>query len=329
MGRIRGGRKMETMEQATTREEVASLYGEPLFELVHRAQILHRQHFDPAVVQVSTLLSIKTGGCPEDCGYCPQAARYHANIETTRLLSVEEVLVKARQALDAGADRFCMGAAWRSPRPGEEFERVLAMVREVKALGLETCCTLGMLNAEQAQALASAGLDYYNHNIDTSAEYYSQIITTRSYEDRLATLARVREAGIGICTGGILGLGETDEDRISFLHTLASLDPQPESVTINALVPMEGTPLADQPAVDPLLLVRVIACARLLMPEAAIRLSAGRLAMSEESQFLCFLAGANSIFAGERLLTTANAHPADDRTMLSRLGYRTLRPCSS
>ncbi|MCB1050709.1 MAG: biotin synthase BioB [Acidobacteria bacterium] len=319
---------MDASTMELTREGVSQTYNLPLFELIFRAQGQHRKSFDPARVQVSSLLSIKTGGCPEDCGYCPQAARYHTDVERTGLMSVESVRERALQAKAGGADRFCMGAAWRSVKPGKDFDQVLEMVRAVSDLGMETCCTLGMLQPEQAQQLKEAGLNFYNHNIDTSESFYGEIISTRHFSDRLDTLHNVREAGINVCTGGILGMGESDADRIDFLLTLASLDPQPESVTINALVPVEGTPLAEQPPLDPLILVRVIAAARILIPQATIRLSAGRLSLSEEAQFLCFLAGANSIFAGDKLLTTPNPTFANDHQLLEKLGYHANSSCS-
>jgi biotin synthase len=302
-----------------SREEVRALFELPFSELLYRAQTVHRRHFDPAAVQISTLLSIKTGGCPEDCGYCPQSVHYDTGLEPEALLDVEEVLSAARRARDAGATRFCMGAAWRSPR-GRNFERVLEMVRRVRAEGLETCVTLGMLDAEQAQALKQAGLDYYNHNLDTSPEFYGEIITTRSYQDRLDTLAHVRAAGINVCCGGIVGLGENRDDRISLLCELANLPEHPASVPINELVKVAGTPLEHESGVDPLEFVRTIAVARLLMPVSWVRLSAGRSAMSDELQALCFLAGASSIFYGEKLLTTGNPDTARDDTLFEKLG---------
>jgi biotin synthase len=307
-----------------TDAEIAVIHDLPLTELVFRAQLAHRRHHDPTRVQLCTLLSIKTGGCPEDCGYCPQSAHYETGVERQGLLSLDEVLAKARQARDAGSTRFCMGAAWRQVRDGAEFERVLAMVRGVRELGLEACCTLGMLTREQAEQLAEAGLTAYNHNLDTGPDYYRRIITTRTYDDRLRTLGHVREAGITVCSGGILGMGESRGDRIAMLGVLSRLDPHPESVPINALVRVAGTPLADCPPLDPLDFVRMIATARITMPASFVRLSAGRTEMSEETQALCFLAGANSIFTGERLLTTPNPGQDHDRALLGRLGLSPL-----
>jgi len=304
--------------------EIAAIHELPLTELVFLAQVAHRRYHDPTRVQLCTLLSIKTGGCPEDCGYCPQSAHYETGVERQGLLPLDEVLAKARQARDAGSTRFCMGAAWRQVRDGAEFERVLAMVRGVRELGLEACCTLGMLTREQAEQLAEAGLTAYNHNLDTGPDYYRRIITTRTYDDRLRTLGHVREAGITVCSGGILGMGESRADRIAMLGVLARLDPHPESVPINALVRVAGTPLADCPPLDPLDLVRMIATARITMPASFVRLSAGRTEMSEETQALCFLAGANSIFTGERLLTTPNPGQDHDRALLGRLGLSPL-----
>jgi biotin synthase len=313
---------------AWTIAEIRDLYATPFLELVARASDVHRRHHSYADVQCCTLLSIKTGGCPEDCAYCPQAARYATGSPVEKLVSIDRVVDAARAARDAGSTRFCMGAAWREVRDNADFDRVLEMVRAVGALGLEVCCTLGMLSDEQAARLAAAGLTAYNHNIDTSAEFYDDIVSTRTFDDRLATIASVRRAGISVCSGGIIGMGESVEDRVSFLHTLASLDPQPESVPINALVPVEGTPLADRPPVDPFDFVRVIACARILMPASKVRLSAGRLSLSDEAQTLAFLAGANSIFTGDRLLTTANPSDDDDDRLLARLGLRRLPPAT-
>ena len=304
-----------------TRAEVRALFDLPFPELMFRAAKAHRENFDPAEVQISTLLSIKTGGCPEDCAYCPQAARYDTGVKAEKLMSLDAVLGEARAAKAGGASRFCMGAAWRSPKD-RELDQVCAMVEGVKALGLETCATLGMLTGEQAQRLKRSGLDYYNHNLDTSPEYYGAIITTRTYEDRLDTLEHVRAAGIHVCCGGIVGMGEQLDDRVGMIATLASLPAHPESVPINMLVRVEGTPLADAQKLDPLDFVRTIAVARICMPASVVRLSAGREDMSEETQALCFLAGANSIFYGPKLLTTPN--PARDRDMalLDRLGLR-------
>jgi biotin synthase len=301
-------------------EELAEVYGLPLPELVFRAQVAHRACHDPRKIQLCTLLSIKTGGCPEDCAYCPQSVRYTTEVEPQDLLEVDAVLEAARQAKANGSSRFCMGAAWRRVRDGAELDRVLAMVRGVRALGLEACCTLGMLTREQAERLAEAGLTAYNHNLDTGPGYYGKIITTRTYDDRLRTLGHVRDAGITVCSGGILGMGESLGDRISLLGVLARLDPHPESVPINALVRVAGTPLAGQPPLDPIELARTIATARIAMPASMVRLSAGRTEMSTATQALCFLAGANSIFTGEKLLTTPNPGQDHDEALLAKLG---------
>jgi len=300
-------------------QAVADLYHLPLIELLYRAQTMTREHFDPHTIQLSTLVSIKTGGCPEDCGYCPQAARYHTDVDAEALMPLADVVAAARAAQAQGATRFCMGAAWRSPKP-RHLEAVAERVAAVKALGLETCATLGMLQDGQAERLQSAGLDYYNHNLDTSPAFYGQVITTRTYNDRLDTLARVRAAGIKVCCGGIVGMGERTDDRIGLLMQLANLDPYPESVPINDLVKVSGTPLADTPDLDPIDFVRTVAVARLLMPRARIRLSAGRQAMSVSTQALCFFAGANSVFYGERLLTTGNPQWESDTRMFAQLG---------
>ena len=299
--------------------EVLALFEQPFNDLLFQAHGLHRQHFVPNAVQLSTLLSIKTGACPEDCAYCPQSARYHTGVKAEPLMDIEAVKSAARAAKSAGASRFCMGAAWRAPKD-RDIAAVSEMVREVKAMGLETCLTLGMLKEPQAQALAEAGLDYYNHNLDTSERYYKEIITTREYGDRLETLEHVRDAGIKVCCGGIVGMGETREDRVEFLRTLANLPQHPESVPINNLVQVEGTPLAGVNALDPLEFVRTLAVARILMPQAYVRLSAGRSEMSDELQALCFFAGANSIFYGEKLLTTGNPQGDKDRALFTRLG---------
>jgi len=306
-----------------TLEEVRGLYELPLLDLVHEAQTVHRQTWPEGGVQLCQLLSVKTGGCSEDCGYCPQAARYHTGVDATPLLPVEEVLAEAKAARDAGASRFCMGAAWRQVKNGKSFDQVLDMVRGVKDLGMEACCTLGMLNAEQAQRLAEAGLTAYNHNLDTSPEHYGDVITTRTYQDRLDTLQNVRDAGINVCCGGIVGLGETVDDRCRLLQVLACQEKHPESVPINALVAVEGTPMGDQERVDPLTMVRMVATARLLMPYAKVRLSAGRMQMTDEAQVLCFMAGANSIFFGEKLLTTGNPSWERDKSLLERTGLPT------
>lgn len=310
---------------ALSRADVAALYHKPLLELVFEAALVHRSHHDPAAVQCATLLSIKTGACPEDCKYCAQSGHYDTGLERETLLAPAEVVAAAARARAAGADRFCMGAAWRGPRDGRDFDSVLEMVRSVKALGLETCATLGMLTPEQARRLADAGLDYYNHNLDTSPEYYGEIITTRTYQDRLDTLAEVRAAGMKVCCGGILGMGESEADRVGLLHELARQEPPPESVPINALVPIAGTPLGEVTPLPWDQLLRTVAAARILMPRAFVRLSAGRESMSEELQALCFLAGANSIFLGERLLTAPNRGRADDAALLAKLGLRGLR----
>jgi biotin synthase len=315
-----------TRHGGVVREEVERLFALPLLDLVHEAARVHRLHHDPGEVQCSALLSIKTGGCPEDCGYCPQSAHFETGLSREPLLPLDAVREAASRARAAGADRFCMGAAWREVKDGRDFDHVLDMVREVKALGLETCCTLGMLTPDQARRLQEAGLDYYNHNLDTSREYYPRIIGTRTYDERLATLRTVREAGMHVCCGGILGLGESESDRVGLLLELARLDPQPESVPLNALVAVPGTPLADRPPLRWDEMVRAVAVARLLMPKARIRLSAGRAELGEPAQALCLLAGANSIFLGERLLTTPNPDPGEDAVLLGRLGLRPVAP---
>jgi biotin synthase len=312
-------------EDASTRwtlGEVEALYALPFNDLIHRAQIVHREHFDPNAVQLSTLLSIKTGGCPEDCGYCPQAARYDTGVTAQKMLPLETVLAAAREAKAHGATRFCMGAAWREPKD-RDLEKVEAMVREVKALGLETCATLGMLGEGQADRLKQAGLDYYNHNLDTAPELYGDIISTRDYENRLDTLSSVRDAGIKVCCGGIVGMGESRRQRAGLIAQLANLDPYPESVPVNNLVQVEGTPLFGTEALDPLEFVRTVAVARITMPTARVRMSAGRREMGEAVQALCFLAGANSIFYGDKLLTTGNPEVDEDRALLDKLGMRT------
>ncbi len=295
----------------------------PLLELVGRANAVHRQHHDPNKVQKASLLSIKTGGCPENCAYCPQSA-HHREVDLTRdrLMEPAKVIAMAETAKAAGAERFCMGAAWRQVRDGKEFDAVLEMVEGVRALGMEACVTLGMLKPHQAERLAAAGLTAYNHNLDTSPEFYGQIITTRTYEDRLDTLATVRSFGIDLCCGGIIGMGESIRDRASMLHVLASMDPHPESVPINALVPVEGTPLANRPRVDPLALVRMVATARLVMPTSTVRLSAGRSALNREAQVLCLVAGANSVFYGDTLLTTPNAGIGEDAELFAAIGQQ-------
>jgi biotin synthase len=302
-------------------ENASIIYNLPFNDLLFRAQTIHRANFDPNAIQMSRLLSIKTGGCAEDCGYCSQSAHYPTGLKASKLMEVERVLAEARKAREAGATRYCMGAAWRSPKD-RDMDQVVAMVHGVKALGMETCMTLGMLTPAQSASLADAGLDYYNHNVDTSESFYSEIITTRSFADRLETLANVREAGMKVCAGGILGMGETSEDRISMLVTLANLAVPPESVPINMLIPIPGSKLADAEPVDPIDFVRTIALARILMPTSHVRLSAGRTEMSDEMQALCFLAGANSIFVGDTLLTADNPGEDHDSALFRRLGLR-------
>ena len=313
--------RLDEVRSDWTLDEVRDLFALPFADLVFQAQSVHRRHFDPNEVQVSTLLSIKTGACPEDCAYCPQSVRHDTGLEREELMAVEDVVSRARAAREAGATRFCMGAAYRGPKD-RDLRVIEEMVRGVSALGLETCATLGMLTPAQALALKEAGLDYYNHNIDTSAGYYDRIITTRTFQDRLDTLAAVREAGINVCCGGILGMGESEGDRAAMLHTLATMEKHPESVPINPLVQVEGTPLMGAAPLDPLDFVRCIAVARILMPHSHVRLSAGRAEMSDEMQALCFLAGANSIFYGEKLLTTGNPDVERDRQLFARLGIR-------
>ena len=305
-----------------TVEEINEIYNQPLLELVFRAAAVHRKYNDTGEVQVCTLLSIKTGGCSEDCAYCPQAARYNTGVNVHALMKKEEVLEYAQKAKNAGSTRFCMGAAWREVRDNRDFDKVIEMVKGVNELGMEVCCTLGMLSEQQAEKLAEAGLFAYNHNLDTSSEYYDEIITTRTYDDRLRTLDNVRKAGVSVCCGGIIGLGEKHEDRIKMLHTLSTLPQHPESVPINALVAIKGTPLQDNPRVDIWDMVRMIATARILMPATMVRLSAGRAEMSVAEQALCFMAGANSIFAGEKLLTTPNPTFDDDMKMFNMLGLK-------
>jgi biotin synthase len=312
-----------TIRHDWTREDVRALLDLPFADLLERAHATHRAHHDANAVQVSTLLSIKTGGCPEDCAYCPQAARYATGVEAEKLMSLDAVLAKAAQAKAAGASRFCMGAAWRSPKD-RDIPKVAAMVSAVKALGLETCATLGMLSQPQADALKGAGLDYYNHNLDTAPEFYSEIIHTRDYQDRLDTLEHVRDAGLKTCCGGIVGMGETRTERAGLLHTLATLPAHPDSVPINRLVQVKGTPLAGTKALDPFEFVRTIAVARILMPASMVRLSAGRAEMSDELQALCFFAGANSIFYGEKLLTTGNPDVEADQALFARLGIHAM-----
>jgi biotin synthase len=313
---------MTSIRHDWTIQEIESIYTTPLPDLIFRAQTVHREHHRADEVQGCMLLSIKTGGCPEDCAYCPQSARYDTGLERQDLLTVAEALAAARSAKEQGATRFCMGAAWRDVPRDARFVRVLEMVRGVRELGLEACCTLGMLNAEQASELAAAGLTAYNHNLDTSPEFYGQIITTRTYQERLDTLAEVRRAGITVCCGGIIGMGEDRAARYGLLQQLAALDPHPESVPVNLLVSVEGTPLGDRPPEDAIELTRMIAAARILMPKSMVRLSAGRLALSDEAQALCLLAGANSVFLGDRLLTTPNPEADADRRLFGKLGLR-------
>lgn len=311
---------MSDIRHDWTLHEVSRIYHSPVLELIVRAANVHREHQTIGEVQVNTLLSIKTGGCPEDCAYCPQAARYSTDVDAHALLQIDEVLDAARAAKDSGSTRFCMGAAWRRVKDNRDFDRVLDMVKGVNSLGMEVCCTLGMLTKEQARKLKEAGLTAYNHNLDTSSDYYEHIITTRTYDDRLETVAHVREAGLSVCCGGIIGLGEDDTDRIGMLHTLATMPEHPESVPVNALVAVKGTPLENQERVSVWDMVRMIATARILMPKAMVRLSAGRLEMPVTEQALCFLAGANSIFAGEKLLTTPNPDVDQDKAMFELLG---------
>ena len=313
---------MEKTRNNWTKEEISGIYHEPLLELIYRAATVHRNYQDTAEVQVCTLLSIKTGGCSEDCAYCPQAARYNTGVNVQALMQTDEVLEYAAKAKAAGSTRFCMGAAWREVRDNRDFDRVIEMVKGVNTLGMEVCCTMGMLTEEQAKKLYDAGLYAYNHNVDTSEEHYTDIITTRTYDDRLRTLGHVRKAGISVCSGGIIGLGETHEDRIGMLHTLSTLPKHPESVPINALVRVKGTPLEDNAKVDIWDMVRMIATARILMPATMVRLSAGRTEMSVAEQAMCFMAGANSIFAGDKLLTTPNPSFDEDMAMFDLLGLK-------
>ena len=311
----------QTAAKTWTRDEAEAIYNLPFNDLIFRAQTVHRRHFDPNRIQKSQLLSIKTGGCPEDCGYCSQSAHHKTGLSASKLIEVERVLAEARRARDAGSTRYCMGAAWRNPKP-RDMPALIAMIEGVKAMGMETCMTLGMLTPEQALELKGAGLDYYNHNLDTSERHYSEIITTRTYADRLVTLANVRDAGMKICSGGILGMGEEAQDRIDMLVTLANLPEPPESVPINMLIPIAGTPLAEAEPIEPLEFVRSIALARIMMPKSHVRLSAGRTEMSDETQALCFLAGANSIFSGDTLLTTDNPEDDVDAVLFRKLGLR-------
>ncbi len=311
-----------TIRNNWTVSEIEEIFNQPVLDLIYRAATVHREYHDPNEVQVCTLLSVKTGGCPEDCAYCPQAARYHTNVKAQKLMSVGEVLSKAMEAKESGSTRFCMGAAWREVRDNRDFDNVLEMVKGVSSMGMEVCCTLGMLSPEQAQKLKDAGLYAYNHNLDTSADFYKDIITTRNYDDRLETLGNVRSAKISVCSGGIIGMGEKEIDRIGMLHTLSNLPEHPESVPVNALVPVEGTPLEDQPRVSVWEMIRMIATARIIMPKAMVRLSAGRVRMTLEEQALCFMAGANSIFAGDKLLTTPNPGVVQDKEMFQVLNLK-------
>lgn len=324
----------QTANDIWTRDQVASLFDLPLMDLLFQAQTIHRENHDPNQIQLSSLLSIKTGACPEDCAYCPQSARYKTSVKSERLMPVEQIVEAAKQAKANGAGRFCMGAAWRSPKDGD-IEAVAEAVAAVKALGLETCATLGMLSEDHAEQLNQAGLDYYNHNLDTSPEFYGEVITTRTYDDRLETLENVRQSGMKVCCGGIIGMGESQQDRVGLLTTLANLDPPPESVPINNLVKVPGTPLADLDNIDSFDFIRTIAVARILMPQSYVRLSAGREAMNDQMQALCFMAGANSLFYGDQLLTTGNATVDHDRKLFDRLGINALQkqektsPCSA
>lgn len=317
---------MSSIRHNWTKEEILAIYNKPLMELLYEAATLHRVHHDPNTVQVSTLLSIKTGGCPEDCGYCPQAARYHTHVEGNDLMTVQQVKAQALRAKAAGSSRMCMGAAWRNVKDGPEFDQVLEMVRTLNKLNMEVCCTLGMVTENQAKRLAEAGLYAYNHNLDTSEEYYKEVISTRGYKDRLQTIENVRKTSVTVCSGGIIGMGESVEDRAGMLVALSTLNPQPESVPINALVAVEGTPLEHQKPVEIWEMVRMVATTRIVMPKTQVRLSAGRTAMSREGQALCFFAGANSIFAGDKLLTTPNPNINEDMEMFKQLGLHPQKP---
>ena len=309
-----------------TKEEIIAVYNRPLMDLLYDAATIHRQHHDANVVQVSTLLSIKTGGCPEDCGYCPQAARYHTDIEGNDLMSVQQVKAQALRAKSSGSSRVCMGAAWRNVKDGPEFDQVLEMVRTINKLDMEVCCTLGMITENQAHRLAEAGLYAYNHNLDTSEEYYKEVISTRGFEDRIQTIANVRKTNVTVCSGGIIGMGESIEDRAGMLVALSTLNPQPESVPINALVAVDGTPMEDEKPVEIWEMIRMVATARIIMPNTQVRLSAGRMNMSREGQAMCFFAGANSIFAGDKLLTTPNPDVNEDMKMFEMLGLKPQKP---
>ncbi len=309
-----------------TKDEIIAIYNKPMMDLLFEAATIHREHHDPNVVQVSTLLSIKTGGCPEDCGYCPQAARYHTKIEGNELMSVSQVKAQALRAKSTGSSRVCMGAAWRNVKDGEEFDQVLEMVRTINKLDMEVCCTLGMITENQAHRLAEAGLYAYNHNLDTSEEYYKEVISTRGFEDRLQTIENVRKTNVTVCSGGIIGMGESIEDRAGMLVALSTLNPQPESVPINALVAVEGTPMEEEKPVEIWEMIRMVATTRIIMPETQVRLSAGRMNMSREGQAMCFFAGANSIFAGDKLLTTPNPDVNEDMKMFEMLGLNPQKP---
>lgn len=317
---------MSVIKHNWTREEILEIYNKPMMELLYEAASVHRENHDPNLVQVSTLLSIKTGGCPEDCGYCPQAARYHTDIEGNDLMSVSQVKAQALQAKSSGSSRVCMGASWRNVKDGPEFEEVLEMVRTINKLDMEVCCTLGMLTENQAERLAEAGLYAYNHNLDTSEEYYKEVISTRGYEDRIKTIENVRKTNVTVCSGGIIGMGEKIEDRAGMLVSLATFDPHPESVPINALVPVDGTPLEEQQVVEIWEMIRMVATARIVMPKSQVRLSAGRTQMSKEGQAMCFFAGANSIFSGNKLLTTPNPDVNEDMKMFNKLGLIPSKP---
>ncbi len=317
---------MSEIRHNWTKEQILDIYNKPLMDLLYEAATTHRLHHDPNTVQVSTLLSIKTGGCPEDCGYCPQAARYHTDIEGNDLMNVQQVKAQALRAKSSGSSRVCMGAAWRNVKDGEEFDQVLEMVRTINKLDMEVCCTLGMITENQAQRLAEAGLYAYNHNLDSSEEYYKEVISTRGYEDRLNTIDNVRKTNVTVCSGGIIGMGEKIEDRAGMLVALSTLDPQPESTPINALVAVEGTPLEEQQPVSIWEMVRMVATTRIVMPETQVRLSAGRTQMSREGQAMCFFAGANSIFAGDKLLTTPNPDVNEDMKMFELLGLNPQKP---
>ena len=317
---------MSDLKYNWTKEEIVAIYNKPIMDLLYEAATIHRKHHDPNTVQVSTLLSIKTGGCPEDCGYCPQAARYHTDIEGNDLMSVQQVKAQALRAKAGGSSRVCMGAAWRNVKDGPEFDQVLEMVRTINKLDMEVCCTLGMITENQAHRLAEAGLYAYNHNLDTSEEYYKEVISTRGYEDRLQTIDNVRKTNVTVCSGGIIGMGESVEDRAGMLVALASLNPQPESVPINALVAVDGTPMEEEKPVEIWEMIRMVATTRIVLPETQVRLSAGRTQMSREGQAMCFFAGANSIFAGDKLLTTPNPDVNEDMKMFEMLGLNPQKP---